>query len=77
MTRRGFRLWENLYYHRLQGTIDASLYSTWRDNFSRMYAQRPAMRLYWMEEQKEFSQAFREEMERVFDAHRSAEDERP
>ena len=67
ISRRAFRLWENLYHHRLQGTIDADLYSTWRETFSRA-AQAPGAKLYWGEEQGVFSEAFREEAEKLFAA---------
>jgi hypothetical protein len=73
ISRRGFRLWENLYYHRLQGTIDADLYSTWRDNFSRRYAQPTGVKLFWVEEQGEFSEVFREEIKKCFEAQKGTD----
>jgi len=72
LSRRGFRLFENLYYQRLQGVIDEQLYETWRAGFLRL-AELPGIQLYWSEEGPVFSEAFREEMEKLFEAQRGAD----
>jgi hypothetical protein len=72
ISRRGFRLFENLYYQRLQGVIDEQLYETWRAGFLRL-AELPGTQLYWREEGAVFSEAFRQEMDKLFEAQRVAD----
>jgi len=71
LVRRGFRLFENLYYQRLQGVIDEHLYETWRAEWLRL-AELPGIQLYWREEGAVFSEAFREEVEKLFAAQQGA-----
>ena len=73
LARRIFRLFENLYYQRLQGMIDADLYASWRENLGRGFVELPGIKLYLREEQGLFSEAFRKEVEKLFDAQKGAD----